>query len=38
MCIRATVGGVHPWFLYVALPPGAVLGLLYAIGIGRPPR
>jgi hypothetical protein len=36
--VDATVGPVHPWFLYVALPPGAVLGLLYAVGIGRPRR
>ena len=27
---------VHPWWLYVAAPPGAVLGVLYAAGIGRP--
>ena len=36
--VDATVGPVHPWFLYVALPPGAVLCLLYAVGIGRPRR
>jgi hypothetical protein len=29
---------VHPWWLYVAAPPGAVLAVLYAAGIGRPPR
>ncbi len=29
---------VHPWWLWVALPPGAVLAVLYAAGIGRPPR
>ena len=34
--LELTVGGVHPWWLYVAAPPGAVLGTLYAIGIGRP--
>jgi hypothetical protein len=28
----------YPWFLWVALPPGAVLAVLYAAGIGRPPR
>jgi hypothetical protein len=28
----------YPWFLWVALPPGAVLAVLYAVGIGRPPR
>jgi hypothetical protein len=27
---------IHPWWLYVAAPPGAVLGTLYAFGIGRP--
>ncbi|MGY1724865.1 DUF1707 SHOCT-like domain-containing protein [Blastococcus sp. SYSU DS0533] len=36
--LEATVGGIHPWWLYVVLPPGAVLGTLYAIGIGRPGR
>ncbi len=36
--VEYTVGSVHPWFLYVALPPGAVLGILYALGIGRPRR
>ena len=34
--LELTVGGVHPWWLYVAAPPGAVLGTLYALGIGRP--
>lgn len=29
---------VHPWFVWVALPPGAVLAVLYAAGIGRPQR
>jgi TRAP-type C4-dicarboxylate transport system permease small subunit len=29
---------VHPWWLYVAGPPGAVLAVLYAAGIGRPRR
>jgi hypothetical protein len=27
---------IHPWWLYVAAPPAAVLGTLYAFGIGRP--
>jgi uncharacterized protein DUF1707 len=37
--VSLTVGGmVHPWWLYVALPPAAVLGILYTAGIGRPPR
>ena len=34
--LEVTVGGIHPWWLYVALPPGAVLGMLYVAGIGRP--
>jgi hypothetical protein len=32
----ATGQFVHPWWLYVAAPPAAVLGVLYAAGIGRP--
>lgn len=28
---------VHPWFLYIVGPPGAVPVVLYAFGIGRPP-
>jgi hypothetical protein len=32
----ATAEFIHPWWLYVAGPPGAVLGVLYAAGIGRP--
>jgi hypothetical protein len=32
----ATGQFLHPWWLYVAGPPGAVLGVLYAAGIGRP--
>jgi hypothetical protein len=32
----ATGEFIHPWWLYVAAPPGAVLGTLYAFGIGRP--
>ncbi len=27
---------VYPWWLWVAVPPGAVLGALYASGVGRP--
>jgi hypothetical protein len=34
----ATGEFIHPWWLYVAAPPAAVLGTLYAFGIGRPPR
>ena len=33
----ATGQFLHPWWLYVAGPPGAVLAVLYAFGIGRPP-
>lgn len=29
---------VHPWWIWVAGPPGAVLAVLYAAGIGRPRR
>ena len=32
----ATGQFIHPWWLYVAAPPGAILGVLYASGIGRP--
>ncbi len=32
----ATGEFIHPWWLYVAGPPGAVLAVLYAAGIGRP--
>lgn len=32
----ATGQFIHPWWLYVAGPPGAVLAVLYAFGIGRP--
>jgi Domain of unknown function (DUF1707) len=37
--VSLTVGDpVYPWWLWVAGPPGAVLAVLYAFGIGRPPR
>jgi hypothetical protein len=29
---------VHPWWIWVAALPGAVLGVLYLSGIGRPKR
>jgi hypothetical protein len=29
---------VHPWWLWVAVPPGVALAVLYVSGIGRPPR
>nr|WP_294692362.1 DUF1707 domain-containing protein [uncultured Friedmanniella sp.] len=32
----ATGDVLHPWWLYVAGPPCAVLGVLYASGVGRP--
>ncbi|HEV7872285.1 MAG TPA: hypothetical protein VGO95_13590 [Modestobacter sp.] len=32
----ATGNVLHPWWRYVAGPPGAVPGVLYAAGIGRP--
>lgn len=28
----------YPWWIWVAGPPGAVLAVLLAAGIGRPPR
>lgn len=28
----------YPWWLWVAIPPATALGVLYASGIGRPPR
>jgi hypothetical protein len=34
----ATGQFLHPWWLYVAGPPGAVLAVLYGFGIGRPER
>jgi hypothetical protein len=37
--IAVTTGeAVYPWWLWVAGPPGAVLAVLYAAGVGRPPR
>ena len=36
--VALTAEVVHPWWLWVAGPPGAVLGVLYAAGIGRPRR
>ena len=38
LIVSLIVGPVYPWFLWVAAPPGAVLALLYAAGVGRPPR
>ena len=36
--VSLTIGAVHPWWLWVAGPPGAVLLTLYLLGIGRPRR
>ncbi len=37
--VALTVGEpIYPWWVWVAGPLGAVLGVLYAAGIGRPPR
>ncbi len=36
--VLTTGEAVHPWWLWVAGPPGAVLAVLYAAGIGRPRR
>jgi hypothetical protein len=29
-------GDIYPWWLWVAVPPGSVLGVLWWLGIGRP--
>jgi Domain of unknown function (DUF1707) len=37
--IALTTGGsLYPWWIWVAVPPGIVLAVLYVAGIGRPPR
>lgn len=37
--VTVTVGEpIYPWWLWVAGPPGVVLAVLYAAGIGRPRR
>ncbi|GGM51712.1 hypothetical protein GCM10012275_23260 [Longimycelium tulufanense] len=33
--VGITVEWVHPWWVWVAGPPGAVLAVLWGIGIGR---
>jgi hypothetical protein len=38
LIVLSTGIAVHPWWLWVAVPPGAVLAVLYIAGIGRPPR
>ncbi len=36
----AVTGGhfLYPWWVWVAVPPGIALAVLYIAGIGRPPR
>lgn len=29
---------VYPWWIWIAIPPGAVLGVLWFSGVGRPKR
>jgi Domain of unknown function (DUF1707) len=29
---------IYPWWLWVTIPPGSVLAVLWALGIGRPKR
>jgi hypothetical protein len=36
--VALTTDFAYPWWLWVAIPPGAALAVLYASGIGRPPR
>lgn len=37
--IVVTTGSfLHPWWVWVAVPPGIALLVLYLAGIGRPPR
>jgi hypothetical protein len=37
--IGLTTGNfLHPWWVWVAVPPGITLAVLYFSGIGRPPR
>lgn len=41
LLIAVMVGPSHipyPWWLWVSLPPGSVLGVLWAMGFGRRPR
>jgi hypothetical protein len=35
LVVLTTGSWVHPWWVWVAIPPGAVLGTLWWIGIGR---
>jgi hypothetical protein len=38
LLVSVTTGQfLYPWWIWVAGPPGVVLGVLYATGIGRPP-
>ena len=38
LIVLSTGISVHPWWVWVAVPPGAALAVLYIAGIGRPPR
>jgi hypothetical protein len=38
LIVLTTGTAVHPWWVWVAVPPGAALLVLYLSGIGRPPR
>ena len=38
LIVVSTGNFIYPWWLWVAIPPGAVLAVLYAAGIGRPRR
>jgi len=38
LIVLTTGAAVHPWWVYVAVPPGAALLVLYLAGIGRAPR
>lgn len=38
MLVGVSAQFVHPWWLWVAAPPGAVLAVLYVAGVGRPQR
>ena len=38
MLIGVSGAWVYPWWLWVAVPPGVALAVLYLAGIGRPPR
>jgi hypothetical protein len=35
LIVLVTEGMAYPWFIWVVLPPGAVLGVLRGLGVGR---